>query len=161
MKNITLTKDFFLGGKATFTVQNNDTGVHRTYKIRKPTPTPQYPNPAWFVKVMTGTDNESHYSYVGRLFPNGGQIYRNGQPVQVLPGHIEMTKNSKFDEASDTVKAARWVTGRIMTGASIPDQIEIRHAGKCGRCGRTLTAPESLDTGIGPECAKILGCSHQ
>ncbi len=31
------------------------------------------------------------------------------------------------------------------------------HEGRCGRCGRTLTVPESVTEGIGPECRKIMG----
>lgn len=143
MKNITLSRDFFLGGKATFTVQNNDTGEHRTFKIRKPEPTPQYPTPAWFVKIMHGTDNENHYRYIGRLNPTTGAV--------------EMTRASKFAEDSLTVKAARWVMARVINQTQIPDCIEIRHAGKCGRCGRTLTEPTSLTVGLGPECRKVLG----
>jgi hypothetical protein len=143
MKNITLSLDFFLGGKSTFTVQNNETGQHRTYKIRKPEPTAQYPNPAWFVKVMHGTDNENHYRYIGML--------------DVSTGAIRLTRASKFSEDSDTVKAARWVMGRIINRLQIPDCMDIRHSGKCGRCGRTLTTPESLDRGIGPECWHKMG----
>jgi hypothetical protein len=33
----------------------------------------------------------------------------------------------------------------------------LQHAGKCGRCGRKLTVPQSIETGIGPECASIMG----
>lgn len=29
--------------------------------------------------------------------------------------------------------------------------------GKCGRCARRLTTPESVQLGFGPECAKLLG----
>jgi len=29
----------------------------------------------------------------------------------------------------------------------------LHHEGKCGRCGRKLTVPLSIETGIGPECA--------
>ena len=143
MKNIQLSKDFFLGGKATFTVQNSETGQHRTYKIRKSNPTPQYPNPAWFIKQMTGTDNESHYSYIGML--------------NTTTGGITLTRASKFAEGSDVVKSARWVMCRVILGLQIPDQMEIRHSGKCGRCGRLLTTPESLDRGIGPECWEKMG----
>jgi hypothetical protein len=28
---------------------------------------------------------------------------------------------------------------------------------RCLRCNRTLTTPESLERGIGPECANIMG----
>lgn len=146
MKNITLTRDFFLGGKATFTVQNNETGKHSTYKIRRPEPNPRFPNPRYFVKVMTGTDNENHYSYVGVLNTENGTI--------------RLTDKSKFREGSPTLAAARWVMGRCINQTQIPDCIEIRHSGKCGRCGRTLTEPTSLDCGLGPECRRVLGYAY-
>lgn len=34
------------------------------------------------------------------------------------------------------------------------EHVEFFHEGKCGRCGRALTDPESIERGIGPECAK-------
>jgi hypothetical protein len=32
--------------------------------------------------------------------------------------------------------------------------IEIYHDGRCGRCGRQLTTPDSVTSGFGPECIK-------
>ena len=32
--------------------------------------------------------------------------------------------------------------------------IEIFHDGRCGRCGRQLTDPTSVETGLGPYCRK-------
>jgi predicted metal-dependent hydrolase len=32
----------------------------------------------------------------------------------------------------------------------------VHHEGKCGRCGRLLTVPSSIESGIGPECSKIM-----
>ena len=157
MKNITLTADFFLGGKATFTVQNNTSGEHRTYKIRKPEPTPQYPNPTWFIKVMSGTDNENHYKYVGKVHAKAGFAYINGVKTAVPAGFVELTRASKFAAGSPVLTATRWVADRVINQTQIPDCIDIRHSGKCGRCGRTLTTPESLDRGIGPECWSIMG----
>ena len=138
----TLTNDFFFGGKATFTVQNNQSGEHRTYKIRKGKFNPRYPTPAWFIKQMTGTDNDSHYSDIGKVDPG--------------TGNITLTRFSKFSNDSKQMKAAKWIMTRIAYGSEFPDFFEIRHAGKCGRCGRTLTTPESLDCGIGPECRRIM-----
>ena len=34
---------------------------------------------------------------------------------------------------------------------------EIWHEGKCGRCGRKLTVPESIACGFGPECIGMVG----
>lgn len=36
----------------------------------------------------------------------------------------------------------------------LPTSVEFWHEGQCGRCGRELTVPESIKSGIGPECAK-------
>jgi hypothetical protein len=33
------------------------------------------------------------------------------------------------------------------------DKLEVWHEGRCGRCGRRLTVPESIESGLGPECA--------
>ena len=38
----------------------------------------------------------------------------------------------------------------------IPEALEIRHEGSCGRCGRPLTVPSSIDRGIGPDCAALM-----
>lgn len=38
-------------------------------------------------------------------------------------------------------------------GQDLPE-CEVWHEGRCGRCGRKLTVPESIETGIGPDCAK-------
>lgn len=143
MKSITLSMDFFLGGKAIFTVQNTQSGEHRTYKIRKSRPNPAYPNPAWFISQMTGTDNESHYSNVGK--------------INTTTGAITLTRISQFAEGSSQLAVARWICRKIFLNKTIGDNTEVRHAGKCGRCGRTLTTPESLDRGIGPECWHIMG----
>ena len=39
-----------------------------------------------------------------------------------------------------------------------PDNIteagfDVHHEGKCGKCGRPLTVPESVKTGLGPICS--------
>jgi hypothetical protein len=40
--------------------------------------------------------------------------------------------------------------------ASLYPKAKIMHAGKCCKCRRTLTTPQSLMNGIGPECQKVL-----
>ena len=72
-------------------------------------------------------------------------------------GSIRLTSKSRFAEGSDVLKAARWVMGRVINNLQIPDCMEIRHSGRCGKCGKTLTEPKSLDCGLGPCCRKMLG----
>jgi hypothetical protein len=38
--------------------------------------------------------------------------------------------------------------------------LEIWHEGRCGRCGRKLTVPESIHNGYGPECIHLIGSHH-
>jgi len=35
----------------------------------------------------------------------------------------------------------------------MPPQMDVHHEGRCGRCNRKLTVPESIENGLGPECA--------
>jgi hypothetical protein len=30
--------------------------------------------------------------------------------------------------------------------------MELWHEGRCGKCGRALTVPESIESGLGPVC---------
>ena len=34
------------------------------------------------------------------------------------------------------------------------EEVAFYHMGRCGRCGRPLTNPESIESGYGPECIK-------
>jgi len=132
-----LTKDFFLGGNATFTVENGK-GSHYTFKVRQPKP--EMPH---FVSLMTGPDNENSFTYMGILIPQNGVV--------------KLTAKSKCQNDSQPVKVAQWAFGIVWNGKDMPEGYKIRHEGKCGCCGRKLTTPESLDRGIGPECIKRLG----
>lgn len=55
--------------------------------------------------------------------------------------------------------AFRWFFKRLSEGRDLggPRGVTVRHEGRCGRCGRTLTVPASIDSGIGPDCAERMG----
>lgn len=135
-----LTKEFVLAGDAIFTVENGK-GEHYTFKVEKKAAEKNYPD-TWFVRTMTGTDNVEHYSYLGIL--------------DAEYGGVRLTRASKFAEDDVRTRVVRWALSKIWAQGTIPEGYAIRHNGFCGRCGRVLTNPESLDTGIGPECAKIM-----
>jgi len=141
---IKLDKNFFLGGNATFTVDNGR-GTHYTFKIRQPKKdNPRFTGPApHFASLLTGPDNENSYSYLG--------IVDNNMTVR-------LTAKSKMNDDSTPVKVLRWVLSLVATNGSMPDGYKVHHEGKCGCCGRTLTVPESIERGIGPECwSRICG----
>lgn len=153
---LTLTKDFFFGGKAIFTVKNNLTGEHRTYQIKITKPNEKFPRPTTLFMQMTGTDNTKHYSYVGKIIRRDVTAAESFDRKEHKAGTVEVTNGSKFTENSQQVKAARWIMARIWHGTDWPDHFEVKHAGRCGRCGRLLTNPESIERGIGPECWGIM-----
>lgn len=129
-----LTKDFILAGKAVFTVDNGTT--HYTFKVKHNPQTEQWVE-SWFIYLLTGPDNTKDFTYMGLLKPTG---------------EIITTQKSKFTPDSLPLKVARWGIGMIWNQKPIPDGYSIRHEGRCGRCGRVLTHPESIASGLGPEC---------
>lgn len=122
---------FVLAGNATFTLRSKKTGDRFTYRIRRPEGKPH------FVSVLTGSDNESHYQFLGTIFD--GSRYRHGA-------------SSRITTDATSARAFDWFWEAMSRGI-MPEQLEIWHEGRCGRCGRTLTVPESLILGLGPECA--------
>lgn len=131
-------KSFILAGDALFTIENRDTGNRYTYRVQAPKST----RLVRFVKVLTGSENEDEdsYSYIGML-TDGGRLTR--------------TKAVHISPDAQSVKAFNWLWERIRAGKGLPEQVEFWHAGKCGRCGRVLTVPASVASGIGPECARL------
>ena len=59
---------FFKGGKAIFTVDNGK-GTHYTYRISHKDDTQPL-----FVSLMTGSDNENSYTYLGILNPVTNEV---------------------------------------------------------------------------------------
>jgi len=135
MQNEIQTSEFFKGGNALFTV-GNPTGEHYTFKIRQP----KGDNKPYFVSLLTGPQNDSDYTYLGIFNPIQMRVY--------------LTKKSKYTEESTPVKVVRWAIQMVALGRLVPEGYTIQHEGRCCRCGRTLTTPESVEAGIGPECAK-------
>lgn len=137
----TISKEFVLGGKAIFTVVSGRTGVRYTFKVKfkKASPGSCFGD-AWFVSVLTGPDNNSSYTYMGMMDP--------------LLGTFRLTKASTYNSESAPVKAFRWALSVLWGRVQLQEGCEIHHEGRCCRCGRRLTVPESIKSGIGPECAK-------
>ena len=134
---IALTHDFFFGGRAKFTVESQKTGEWRTYRIGKGKPSPAYPKPAWFVSLLSGPDNENSFTYIGMIDPGTGAL--------------TLTRNSRRNDKSPDVVIFRWLMSHVFGDKMLPNAI-VHHEGKCGCCGRSLTVPESIKRGIGPEC---------
>lgn len=129
-------KQFVFAGNATFTLLNTKTGNRFTYKVRQRENADGSKSP-FFVSVMTGPDNQGGFSYAGCIFDNSGYVHGRKST---------MSNNAK------SVKAIKWFLGMLDVERPLPSEIEFWHEGKCGKCGRKLTVPHSIETGIGPIC---------
>ena len=136
-------KTYTLAGNATLTLTSQKTGARYTFRIgqAKDRETGER-QPMWFVGLLTGPDNYADYTYMG-IISGAQHMFR-------------LTAKSRYAADSVPVKAFEFFWNRVVE-EQMPPQMEIRHEGSCGRCGRKLTVPESIDRGIGPECAGKMG----
>jgi hypothetical protein len=124
---------FMFGGNAVFTLRSEKTSTRFTYKIRQKDETSPF-----FVSVLSGQNNERDYQYLG-FIPRADRG--------------TLIAGSKGLPGAKSFKALSWTLSQL-SGARIPEQLSIFHEGRCCACGRKLTTPESIISGIGPECAK-------
>ena len=150
-----------IAGRSILTVRSNRTGARYTFRFRRPDPEPNKKRPIW-VSVLGGPEGgftrsadaqgpvevvPRAWSFLGTIWPEEGRTWM-----------FRHSHKSKIADDSPVVRAAAWI------GRSIPfsvdhlmEEAEWWHEGRCGRCGRRLTVPESIESGFGPECVKHVG----
>lgn len=128
-------RHFVTAGNAIVTIRSKATGTRFTYKITESDPKPGQ-MPVYFVGLLNGSDNTSDYVYMGTLFASG----------------FRTTRKSRIAADAPSAVAFAWFATHFEDG-----RIEVWHEGRCGRCGRKLTVPESIASGLGPDCATKLG----
>lgn len=131
--------EFMLSGRAIFTLVSMKTNKRYTYQIRKKDADGPNSKPIWFVSYLRGEDNENSYSYIGYL------------RYEWKTENLRFKLGKKITQCSTPITAFVWTFNRLFKKEETPN-LEIWHAGRCGRCGRTLTVPESIQSGFGPEC---------
>lgn len=127
---------FIYAGNALFTIVSRKTDTRFTFKVAAARGE-RDKSTVRFVKVLNGLDNTSSYLYLGYVKTN--------QPGVMFAGN-------KGHPGAESFKALAWSINKIVAG-KMPDGLEFYHSGKCGCCGRTLTVPESIKSGLGPICA--------
>lgn len=147
--------NFILAGNSTFTIESEKTGKHLTYKVQAA----EGSNTRYFVKLMGGPDNENSFYYIGMIVEDTLKSPVASAQANVVSRRgwkFILTRASRVTDETTSVKALRYVLNAL-NRRQMPAMTKIWHDGKCGRCGRKLTVPASIERGIGPECAGILG----
>lgn len=88
------------------------------------------------LKYLSGSNNDHDYTSFAHVDEHG---------------NVRVWK--KFQDRADLREAVKVLMGDPKAAS----KAYAAESGQCGRCGRTLTTPESLSAGIGPECASKLG----
>lgn len=127
---------YVLAGNATFTLVSKKTGARFTFRVRTKTGE----EGIRFVSLLTGQNNESDYQFLGTIFLGDRAVFAHG-------------KRSSISKDAPSALAWRWFFGRAFIFGGDLSALEFWHSGRCGRCARKLTVPESVASGLGPECA--------
>lgn len=135
LETVESVRAFMTAGNATLTLRSLKSGHRFTFKVKG-----SDDGHVAFVGLLRGSDNENDYTYLG--------LIRNGA--------YEHGRKSKVTSDAPSARAFFWFHSVVMSLAALPSMLEVWHEGKCGRCGRKLTTPESVARGIGPECATKL-----
>lgn len=110
------------------TMRNPATGEHRTISIATSRHTGDR-----LVQLLTGCDNERDYKSFARIVDGECKVFW-------------ALRDSEFYNAiANILNHPERFVGRL----------EFMLEGKCRKCNRRLTNPESIESGIGPECRKV------
>jgi hypothetical protein len=134
-KNPQEIRKLVFGGKSVFTISRGES-ERFTFRVKRFGVSENYG-----LMVLTGSDNNTQYSYFATLVKGNFKWWNDSRNIltQQSPSVLWMKAFLKY----------------VLKSHSLPDGIEFRNEGKCCRCGRRLTVPESIDRGIGPECVKF------
>lgn len=145
------------GRKIRFTLHNTRTDKHLTYQVETARgPVAAGEGRRRFVSVLTGPDNEGSYAYLGTIFDRvEGKSWKayKGHRERLTRWHYYLGKKSSIGAEAVSARAWLWLWCSLIVGKVFPEGVQFWHEGRCGRCGRTLTDPESISRGLGPICA--------
>ena len=170
---------FLLGGYAVVTLVSKKTGTRFTFRVSKAPAKVEDSHLAmvpstFFVSVLSGPENTADYAYIGLWKPEERRFFRTAKSrvksddapsfaafrwmLRALFGMCQALRQGSpgilvaclaHVNADGTCPMAH----AHVNDGPMPAELEVWHQGSCGKCGRPLTVPESIASGIGPVCA--------
>lgn len=133
---------FILAGKAEFVLHSTKTNEDFKFVLTRKESINNKEEYIYFVNVMLSREK----IYAGHIkFDNDKQEFYFMQGIK-----------GKMPASDRTIRSLLLVINKLFK-YEIVNNLEIFHMGKCGACGKKLTTPESILTGLGPTCCKNLG----
>lgn len=128
-----------------FTVKNSTTGEHRTFQIKTQPDDSKFAPGKRIVALLTGPNNEGDYTPFAFCFTNGIIPFSKKRAVDGKPW-------TPFQWYADMLNVLL-VEGHVSRRGKSYEGYGILIERRCRVCNRTLTRPESIESGIGPVCA--------
>jgi hypothetical protein len=139
---------YTFAGHATFTLRSAKTGTRFTYQVQQKEPDEADRGPPlFFVRVLTGPENTSDYTYLGLIRLREGEAFYYAD------------KKRRISPDAPSAKAFAFLL-HCLQADNLPEALEFYHDGRCAACGRALTDPESILTGFGPTCSARRGITR-
>ena len=136
----------------TFTVRNPKTGDYRTFLIKKAQPQDHKFQPGKrLVGLLTGSDNYHDFKLFGYVDEESERIivFHKHRGMMGEPSHFEW-----FARMLNVLVAQSETDSRFT-------DYSVQESRTCMRCGLKLTTPESIEAGLGAECAEKWGVEHK
>lgn len=145
-----LTREFMLAGRAVFTVE-----VPASFRTDKDYPEQATCHPHYTFKIKNVPPAGEHRRcFMAFLLADGDKYFYMGI-VKPYNGEVIRTPKSRYGEESWPWKILTRVLIRVWRNEQIVIEDKgfvLKPSGQCARCGRELTHPRSLISGLGPEC---------
>jgi hypothetical protein len=115
-------------------------GCHKTFRIATKPLKSKFAPGQRIIALLTGPDNEQSYQPFGFVDDGGIRVWSRFRGTNAVPTQHDHWARYVWELAN----------GRDVIGYSL------LVSRRCIVCNRTLTTPESIETGVGPSCKKKL-----
>lgn len=140
-------------GNVVVTVKSLKTGEHITVKLASRLKNDSGRGKKW---QPAGPDEATH------IFASVRSADRAGWDDKIGTYY---PRNGRFYEDNNADPARVWAAAAVfqwLNGDAEEKNATYQESNECGRCGRQLTDPVSIDRGIGPDCyGQMTGSQHQ
>jgi Family of unknown function (DUF6011) len=131
----------------TFTVQNPNTNGFKTYRLSQPE--------KFQGRTIAALKGFGQFEFGGFATLQQNGTFRAWKSAEGMQNHADFLSRilPLLNGAVDTLQEEIYLEVPVEGG----QPLQIRGVRACGRCGRRLTNPLSLERGIGPECWEKMG----
>ena len=131
-------RNFIFAGRSVFTLENSETGNYLTFKVKQIKKNYKEVPGQFAIECKTLGDKAHGYKFLGFVDLNERKFKKRYWDANFVGFKTWVWLLKNLERLEDFTKLA------------------IYHEGRCCKCGMPLTVPESIDSGIGPDCKKTM-----